>query len=190
MIDPAMSSPAFERVDNDAYYTPAWCTEALLSKWRPSYQVWEPAAGHGHIVEVLDKAGIPVSATDLYDYVDLRRDMVIEGHDFLSNTLMPEIDGSFSIITNPPYNKAEEFVRRALELTEKHRGEVAMLFRHEWDCAKSRNDLFTMPAFRGKVVLTKRPRWFEGTTTSPRHNFAWMIWDWRNVCRPILEYAP
>ena len=191
MTDPAMTGkPTYDRLADDAYFTPVWCTEALLSKWRPNYQVWDPAAGHGHIVDVLDGADIPYTATDINEYVDLTRDIVIESADFLKTNPYPAFNGPFTIITNPPYYKAEQFVRCALQLTEPVRGSVAMLLRHEWDCAGGRKDLFVMPAFKIKIVLTKRPRWFADTTTSPRHNFAWFIWDWASVGGAVLEYAP
>ena len=114
----------YERVANDAYWTPAWCTE--------------------------------------------------------------------SIITNPPYKLAEAFIRKALELTEPLQGRVAMLLRNEYDCAKSRRDLFEHPAFLKKIVLTKRPRWSTEDKASPRHNFAWYIWCWKKPpdAPPVMEWGP
>jgi hypothetical protein len=191
MPDTAMvGAPKYERVADDAYFTPSWCVDALLSKWRPGCPVWEPAAGHGNIVEVLDRHGIGTTATDINEYVDLTRDLIIEAADFLRTNPYPAFSGMFSIITNPPYDKAEQFVRYALQLTEPVNGSVAMLLRHEWDCAGGRKDLFTLPAFKMKLVLTKRPRWFSDTKTSPRHNFSWFIWDWANTGKPTLGYAP
>lgn len=179
--------PKYERVANDAYFTPAWCTEALLSRWSPVGTVWEPAAGNGAMVDVLDKAGYDVIASDIIEHVDLRVDMVIHQRDFLS---AHQPSGVFSIVTNPPYELAEEFIRRSLALTKPVGGSVAMLLRHEYDCASSRRDLFECNGFSRKIVLTKRPRWFADTTTSPRHNFAWFCWDARHRGPAILEYAP
>ena len=188
ITDPAMvGRPKFERVANDAYFTPAWCTEALLSRWMPVGTVWEPAAGNGAMVDVLNKAGFDVIASDINEYIDLRSDLVIVRKDFL--TVTPP-SGLFSIITNPPYDRAEEFIRRALELTKPHRGSVAMLLRHEFDCAKTRRDLFESDNFARKITLTRRPRWFAETTTSPRHNFSWFVWDGMHRGPAILEYAP
>jgi hypothetical protein len=43
-----------------------------------------------------------------------------------------------------------------------------------------------------KVVLTKRPRWSTDDKASPRHNFAWFVWDWSNPNGPeaILRHGP
>lgn len=41
------------------------------------------------------------------------RDLVIESADFLRTNPYPAFSGMFSIITNPPYDKAEQFVRYA-----------------------------------------------------------------------------
>lgn len=186
--DPSMVGvPKYKRVDDDAYFTPAWCTEALLSRWIPVGTVWEPAAGNGAMVDVLNKAGLDVIASDIHEYVDLRCDLVISRHDFL--TVDPP-SGLFSIVTNPPYQLAEEFIRRALKLTKPRRGSVAMLLRHEFDCAKTRRDLFDAENFAREIVLTKRPRWFSETATSPRNNFSWFVWDGMHRGPAILEYAP
>ena len=186
--DPAMvGRQKFERVANDAYFTPTWCVDALLSRWIPVGTVWDHAAGNSAIVEVLGKAGLDVIASDINEYADIRCDIAISRHDFM--TVAPP-SGLFSIVTNPPYELAEEFIRRALKLTKPRRGSVAMLLRHEFDCAKTRRDLFEADNFARKIVLTKRPRWFSGTTTSPRHNFSWFVWDGMHRGPAILEYAP
>lgn len=102
-----------------------------------------------------------------------------------------------AIITNPPYDEkeqgvdAEMSVRHALTLMEPERGVVAMLLRHEWDCAKKRADLFDHPAFAFKVTLRFRPRWIEDSTGAPRHSYAWFVWDFTKpaAARPELIYA-
>jgi hypothetical protein len=103
---------------------------------------------------------------------------------------MSDIESRFgvrpdAIITNPPYDDkasgvtAEQSLRHALKLMESEKGMVAMLLRHEFDCGKKRRDLFEdHPAFMAKITLRFRPRWIEGTTGSPRHNYAWFLWDW------------
>jgi hypothetical protein len=185
MTDAAMLGPArYERRENDAYDTPDWCTEALLMHWRPRGLVWEPACGAGAIANVLSANGYDVLQTDIAPRIPGAGPSFVG--DFLSNRwdLL-----SASIVTNPPYDKAEAFVRQALRLTEENIGAVAMLLRNEWDCAGGRRDLFTMPAFAMKVTLTKRPRWIEGSTGAPRHNFSWFIWDWQNTGPPIVRYS-
>jgi len=170
--DPAMGSSGYERIEADFYPTEAWCTRALLKNfWWLTAPVWEPACGEGHISKVLSEAGRSVYSTDLHD-----RGYGTPGQDFLKQTATP--DGFFHIFTNPPYSVAEEFIRHAIKLTEPRKGAVAMLLRNEYDCAAGRVDLFRHPAFAAKLVLTKRPRWIAGSKGSPRHNYAWYVWDW------------
>jgi hypothetical protein len=177
--DPSMlGAPTHERIHADFYPTPAWCTEVLLRHWAPKGVVWEPAAGDGAISDVLHAHGISVIATDLHPRGN---PSVVSGPAFdFFKVHPPEVP--FSIVTNPPYALAEEFLRYALRLTPN----VAMLFRHEFDAAASRADLWRLPNFVGKVVLTRRPRWIAGTTGSPRHNYSWYcysadrnsVWSW------------
>lgn len=180
MNDAAMlGNSGYARVSGDAYFTPAWCVEELLRDFKPRGVVWEPACGDGAIVRVLEARDLPYVASDLNDH-----GCGYDRADFFSES--PLIFNA--IITNPPYELAEKFVRRALDLTRKG-GKVAMLLRNEWDCAKSRMDLFGHP-FAKKLVLTKRPRWFAEKRASPRHNFSWFIWDWLHSGPPTLAYGP
>jgi hypothetical protein len=178
--DPAMGVLGYERNKADFYPTPPSCTEALLRNVEIRGGVWEPACGDGAISQVLVRYFPHVVSTDLHN-----RGYGEGGRDFLLETSMPV--GTHSIVTNPPYTQAEKFIRHALDLTEPHQGVVAMLLRNEYDCARSRSDLFRgHPACRMKLILTKRPRWIAGTKGSPRHNYAWWVWDWRTDGRPPL----
>jgi hypothetical protein len=81
------------------------------------------------------------------------------------------------IITNPPYDIAQEFIERALEYTRPRRGVVAMLCRVDFDSAKTRQHLFGgCPVFSKKLVLTKRIVWFGRPGAAPSFNHSWMIW--------------
>lgn len=188
----------YARIANDAYFTPAWVTLELTKfigdRLRkrlagPRIWIWEPACGNGAIVNVLRNIGFRVYATDIAVYDGFAPDDLI---DFMAPKLDLERIAAHcgAIITNPPYDKAEEFVERALVHTSRG-GIVCMLLRHEWDCAASRGRLFSpMGNFAHKLVLTKRPRWSAENKASPRHNFAWFIWDVEHVGAPTIHYAP
>ena len=121
-----------------------------------------------------------------------------------------------SIVTNPPYKTvdtndeewayikdlagkycmggkvslAELFCRHAIELMRPVGGQVAMFMRNEFDCGRGRMGLFQYPPFHRKIVVTKRPRWIAGSTGSPRHNYAWFVWDWHpDAERGIISYS-
>ena len=126
------------------------------------------------MVAALRQAGFDVVGSD-----------IIQGVDFIGQA--PET-GVRSIITDPPYALAQEFIERALQFDDIRI--VAMLLRTDFDHAASRARLFADCAmFAKKVVLTKRIRWFEDSVGSPSFNHFWMIWDRRHCGPPILAYA-
>jgi hypothetical protein len=188
--DPAMlGNGAFERVSGDRYYTEAWVTEALLDRVRFRGTIWEPACGRGDMVEVLRRYGYRVVASDIAG-----AELGCGGAraaDFL--TTPPLCTGEFSIVTNPPYTLAEQFIRAALRLTRAGGGMVAMIMRNEYDCAASRRDLFERRAFTTKLVLTRRPKWVDALaphSASPRHNFAIYLWDHRHRGPARIAWLP
>jgi len=169
-----LGTSGYDRIENDFYETPAWCTLALLANLEFPYDevIWEPSCGRGAISEVLSRAGHTVISSDLIDrgYGSVQ--------DFLKVKNTPHKDVKH-IITNPPYgNDAEAFIKRALELMEPVEGSVTMLLRNEYDCAKKRKYLFDTNSYLSKkIVMTKRPRWIVGTKISPRFNYAWYQWE-------------
>lgn len=97
----------------DFYPTPPWATRALcLYVIRPkrSMTAWEPACGEGHMAMPLAEYFGTVHATDIaargYGGV----------HNFLSRSAPPVPLPVDWIVTNPPFNRAEHFILRALPM--------------------------------------------------------------------------
>lgn len=176
-----LGRPKYARNAADLYETPEWCTEVLCRHVKLTH-VWEPACGPGKMVAVLRPHALSVRSSDMVDY-----GWAHEVRGFLEC----QEPWTGEIVTNPPYSIATEFVRHALDLVKGNRGsKVAMLLRNEWDCAGSeRPDLFAeCPHFAKKIVLTRRPRWIAGTTGSPRHNYAWFVWEIGRNAPPEIVY--
>jgi len=170
----------YERKERDLYETPHWVTHALILHLPlPLWKIWEPACGSGKMADVLDGVAHTIG-TDVHN-----------GDDFLL-MVGPEVgEIPDAIITNPPYELAQEFIERALWLMEDNAGCVAMLLRCDYDHAKSRTHLFRdCPAFAKKLVLMRRIKWFENTKGSPSFNHAWFIWDWKHDGPPTIGYGP
>jgi hypothetical protein len=94
----------------DLYETPEPAVVALLRVETLPLRIWEPAAGRGAIARILRAHGHTVIASDVDDHgfpLDF-------ASDFLTTTLPPK--GCGAIVTNPPYQFAEQFVAHALEL--------------------------------------------------------------------------
>lgn len=84
---------------------------------------------------------------------------------------------------------AELFLRHAIALMYPVGGTVAMFLRNEFDCGSKRMDLFQSRAFAMKVICTERPRWIEGSTGSPRHNYSWFVFQSHNRDAPVTRYS-
>jgi hypothetical protein len=189
--DPAMSGQLdYERHDHDFYATPQENVDCLhLVEDLNGTVWWEPACGQGHISKRVEElTGREVYSTDLID----RGYGHTTGVDFLQ---MARADKAITgIITNPPFDDlAELFIRHAIKLMKERKGKVIMFLRNEFDCGKTRRGLFNgnnpeFP-FAHKIVVTKRPRWIEGSKGSPRHSYAWFVWDFTHEGGAYVSYV-
>jgi hypothetical protein len=109
------------RPDGDFFATSPAATRALLAAEAFPGVVWEPAAGDGAMARVLaEGAGVTrVLASDLVD-----RGGAEHLQDFLTCRACVGID---HIVTNPPFDAIEAFVRKAIELAPP--GKVAIFAR-------------------------------------------------------------
>jgi len=111
MTDAAMvGKSGYERVERDAYYTPAWCTETLCRHVGFLGQIWECAAGDGRMSAVLTANGNSVMSSDISPAVNW-----METIDFLTASraiIAP------NIVTNPPFKYAQPFIETARRVTE------------------------------------------------------------------------
>jgi hypothetical protein len=170
----AQRAPLADRGD-DLYETPECATRALLAvESLPSGAVWEPACGPGAIVRVLRAAGHEVYATDLVDYGSPDQDA--HGVDFLMEFSAP--DSIASIVTNPPFKLADEFVRHALLLCPR----VYMLLRLAFLESERRSGILDngslkrVYVFRERLPMMHRAGW-NGPRASSAMAFAWFVWD-------------
>lgn len=147
----------------DFYPTPESATVALLPYISHFPEpIWEPAAGTGSIVKVLRKARRSVVATDIE-----RRGFPLAGcFDFLTTT----VSRGKSIVTNPPFNLAEEFIETALA----HTPFVALLFKATFWHAARRADLFRSHPPARVLALTWRLD-FTGQG-APHRDVIWCLW--------------
>ena len=90
----------------DFYPTPTWATRALIKHEKFQGTIWEPACGDGAMAHVLEQTGCRIISSDLHD-----RGYGKPGVDFLD--AQDEVD---NVVTNPPYNCAEQFVETALRI--------------------------------------------------------------------------
>ncbi len=181
---------AFARMPHEAYYTPAHAVHSLLrfadevGLFAGVNQLWEPAAGAGHIAKALFHEGKPILATDLHP---AKKQLVpITKLDFL-DSIGPS-GGACAIITNPPYGVASkqalDFIKHGLFLMETRAVvTLALLLPFEIDASARRDYLLGgHPYFLRKVTCASRIRWVNlpQSMNSPMGHHAWFIWT-RNM---------
>lgn len=160
----ANSSTNNKRRELDYYPTPVDVTSALMRFLKlPPLTIWEPACGNGAMSKVLELFGHTVISTDL-------RHMGYGegGIDFLSAERRCD-----AVITNPPFNISEDFIRHALTQART----VAMVLKSQYWHAKKRSMLFKdfPPAY--VLPLTWRPDFMGGERGgAPTMEVHWTVW--------------
>lgn len=165
----------------DFYITPAWGTRALIAMEKFEGSILEPCCGNGAMAKVLKETGNRVIAYDLYDlgYGKVKDFFEIKSH-------------QANIITNPPFNIAEDILDHALDITDR---KVCFLLRSAFMESKKRWHRFynNRPPTR-ILVFSSRLSIYPassnrqgGGTTS----YAWFIWDKGNPkCTTEVRWIP
>jgi hypothetical protein len=174
-------SPYADRGD-DFYRTPECAVHALLRVERFSGRIWEPACGDGAIVTMLRQTGHDVVASNLVDYGCPDS---TSGVDFLTAQRAP--DGVDTILTNPPFMHANEFVRHALALAPR----VVMFLRFLFIESQGRCDIIDAGHLRriypfiDRLPMIHRNGWEGPRADANIIQFAWFCWD-RNYRGDII----
>lgn len=153
----------------DFFPTPKWATHALIDHEKFEGDIWECACGDGSMSDVLKSTGQKVISSDLYDrgYGEGGVNFLDSGNRCATN-----------IITNPPYNAAEGFVKNGLEKAEK---KFALLLRLAFlEGINRQKTIFSESAPSRVWVFSERITFYpagavkkgSGTTA-----YAWFVWD-------------
>jgi hypothetical protein len=152
----------------DFFPTPAWATYALTDKEKFKGDIWECACGNGAMSKVLALTGNKVISSDLVD-----RGYGEGNHDFIESWRHAP-----NIVTNPPYNAAEAFVRAGLEKCDR---KLALLLRLAFlEGANRQRTIFTEAPPSRVWVFSERITFYPanavqaGTGTTA---YAWFVWD-------------
>lgn len=152
----------------DFYPTPSWATRALLANETFQGRIWECACGDGNMSSVLEEGGNEVISSDLYD-----RGFGTKGVDFTQTSQISD-----NIITNPPYNLAEDFVHKGVSSSKK---KLALLLRLAFlESAKRKLSIFDIypPSrvwvFSERITFYPKGAMRKGSGTTA---YAWFVWD-------------
>lgn len=165
---------------DDYFATPPKAVRALCQQVRFRPTVIEPCCGEGHISRTLEELGYTVESSDI-----VYRGFGKPGkHDFLESTCA-QLYGA-DIITNPPYNMAQQFIEHAIENSDKD-AKIAMLLRLTFLESQKRKPLFeaypltAVYVFRSRIGCAKNGEFkvdSRGDLNVPSAvAYAWFLWD-------------
>jgi hypothetical protein len=164
------------RVVAEYYREPEWAVRGLLDVQTFTSPSWDPACGSGTIPRVFAGAGITCFGTDLIN----RGCSYFNGeHDFLKGAAPGGVPDTWqSIVTNPPFSLAEEFLKQALAMAQ-HK--VALLLRLSWMEGQKRRwvwnetPLAAIHPFASRVSMP--PANVDVKAKGGAVAFAWFVWD-------------
>jgi hypothetical protein len=159
------------RVLLDHYPTPLPAVEKLMEREAFVGTVWEPACGEGNISKVLINHGYKVYSSDIFDYGFGRL------HDFLNPP--KEVNDTLvdNVITNPPFNRALEFVNKSKRYS---RDKIAFLLKTQFLEGVERYSMYQDKEFPLKKIYQFARRVTFQTSDSKNGGmiaFAWFIWE-------------
>lgn len=183
----------------DWYVDPIWCARqlghALAGFWPEQLEglpIWDPCCGMGNTLQAAWELGLRTIGSDVVnnfawtqfpDDPDLIKPVWFRA-DFLERVRAPE---PCSIVCNPPYSYkkdiAEQFARRALELSSKH---VCILMPTKWLSSQARYRLFSEHPPLAVLFLSQRPSMPPGDRIADMGNrafsggmvdYCWVVWD-------------
>lgn len=167
-------SVAYDRPENDFYQTPDAAVLMLLRAWEtymlPPRRILEPAAGGQALLGPLREMwpDAEIVARDLAPGPG--DEGIVEQCDFWLDD-RPEVFDA--VITNPPYNIAEIFVRQSMTKVRRG-GHVAMLLHGNFLGTAERADLWKTMLPEWIFVLPFRPAYKAGRTYNVWSG--WYVW--------------
>jgi hypothetical protein len=163
----------YERAAHDWYCEPPRAVDALLDAEQFIGEVLDPACGGGNIVQRCLARGIEAHGSDLVD----RANGAFPILDFFD--IAEPVD---NIISNPPYNVAEQFVLHALRLATR---KVAVLVRSAFTEGQGRLARLYTPhppvqiwQFASRISMPPGGTAIEAKGGSVA--FCWVVWDTRS----------
>jgi len=185
----AGGNPKNKRVEYDFYATNPKALTSLLSKEIFDFtRFLEPCVGQGHLVEVIKNK---IKVGSYLDIVDRGYPDTIE-----CNFLDWKTEEKFTtIITNPPYSLAKEFLEKGMELL-KDNGKMALFLKIQFLEGVKRIEMFKQYPPKYIYVFSKRmATWNNGKPLNEENKkwattmcHAWFVWEKGNQEEPIVRW--
>lgn len=164
------------------FETPRWAADAILERELLTSLVYDPCAGRGVLGDAARAAGYNVHEADLHEWPG-QRPAIATRVDFFADPTPPIVQTGrpLTILMNPPFSRADAFVRRAIDIGAR---KIVMFQRLAFLEAARREALFAdhPPAriwlcasratcWRGDLPAATRER---RSTPTPH---AWFVWE-------------
>lgn len=178
-----------KREENDYYATAPDTTKLFLNTFKEDLgeSILEPACGEGHLAEVLKEyfPNSDITSTDL-----VNRGYGVGEIDFINHNFDKKFD---TVITNPPFKHAKEFILKGLEVSNKY---VIMLCKIQLLEGINRKEMFfNTPLKYIYVHTTRQATWKNGEETDSRGKkwattmcLAWFVWEKGYNEEPIVRW--
>lgn len=169
-----------KRVEADFYPTPLSVIEHFLKHHKLNQEgaIYEPSAGNGNFIKAIKDSHYQneLIANELRE--EEHNNLIQNGADYIyhENFLEGKIpDHNVStIITNPPFTYAKEFISRCKELYPN--AEIIMLLRLAFLESKRRFDFWQQHPVSKLYILSQRPS-FMANGKSDATAYAWFVWN-------------
>ena len=182
-----------ERVEEDYYATPPEATRVLLDNFglNDCLTIYEPACGEGHISKELKRWFENINLyPNIYSSDLIDRGYGVGGIDFLEFNPDKKYD---CIITNPPFKLSQEFIEKALKISNKY---VIMFAKIQLLEGVARKKLFDKFPPKYIYVFTNRvnplrngsPVDENGKKWASTMCFAWFVWEIGFDGEPIVRW--
>lgn len=180
------------RAERDFYATDPKAVDALLlNEPFQMRNVLEPCVGAGHIAEQI-KLRHPETTVDCVDIIDRGYSGTIVS-DFLEYDTTKKYD---TIITNPPYSLAAEFIKKSFSLLSPC-GKIAMFLKLQFLEGEKRRELFdkhppsTIWVFRKRTSTWRNgePKDENGKNWATTICHAWFVWENSKIGNdPVIKW--
>jgi hypothetical protein len=151
------------RRELDFYPTPPVATHALLPLISPwSLPIWNPCCGDGAISKVLESAGYAVQSSDLVD----------RGFGRVQDFFEVQSPWQWSIITNPPFYCAHDFIAHAYEIGVQR---MALLLKSNFFSTRKSLDVWN--TWRPRIIAPLTWRLDFTGAGAPHTDCQWTVWE-------------
>jgi len=176
MFNISATNRGSKRVESDTYCTPIPVIKNFLKHYKLQHgNILEPSAGNGNFIIALREEGYnnynPITAIELRE--EERINLINSGVDnvIITDFLTWKSDKEYTtIIGNPPYSLALEFIEKCFEIAT-DKTEIIMLLRTAFLESKKRYKFWQKHPLNGLYVLSQRPSFTGKGTDATSYSF-------------------